>query len=421
LDKYPVIKTAGNINYISVPNAAKQEFSFDDVFSVVASFGIPVASAALNTAAPFLGPIAGPVAALASAVLGFAGTLAETNMGAEVSATDVTDYTGFVQRGIIAEASIQTILDLPVRKYNSLGIDTHLRDAYELLGPNIYSLGPRLLPVVMQPAASIGYDAFKLMQDKYDKLKAGEESADDTTPKPLDHPDVTEGSTDDNTEDFLDYMWADTVEVASEDWFFDQLGQVIYDAIINGRTPTKVAPAGICFLSSLADAKGIIEASPEHSNEGLQNLCFRAVFGEAAIQALIQCDHDKLNQEGCFDTIKMYAQDIGRQAIQTANWLMPRLAPILIQLLKNAELDPDSQGGGSSAATNASMAKSGIKKAKHAALTMNRMTMRAARSIQGYPAESVAENTMRAKLLQDLEQMVNLDGLAFANDLIGAE
>jgi hypothetical protein len=69
LTSYPVIKTDGDITYVSVPNMSQQELSFDDGYNVVAPFRNLEATAVRFTVVPFLGPIGGPVAALAIAVL----------------------------------------------------------------------------------------------------------------------------------------------------------------------------------------------------------------------------------------------------------------------------------------------------------------------------------------------------------------
>lgn len=394
------MKTVNQIEFVSVACKALTEFSFSDALGIVSAFG-GISSTALSTASPFLGPIAGPIAAVAGAALGFAGNLAKNNMTSEASISGVTDYTGFVQRGIIGEAALQTILDMKIGTYQKLKLNDKLTDAFNVLGPNLYGLGPRILPLVLRPAASIGYDAYEKVEAAYQNLKnGGTETSQDTTPKSLTHPAVAEGATDTTTSDFLYKMWADTVEVSGEDWFFQQLGDVIYNAIINSRTPTKTAPDGMCFLSSLSSAKGN-NFELNDVDTDFQSLSLRAVFGEAAIQALIKCDHVALQSEKCFDTIKKNAQGIGRQTLKTADWLLPLLQPIIAQLLKGDKNPPTNKK------------EVNIKTPKSNDSNKASMLQKAALLTAGMHNKSTRNGTVQQMLADKLQNSVNLDGLAF--------
>ncbi|GAB1319970.1 hypothetical protein MFIFM68171_10180 [Madurella fahalii] len=342
-----IVKSANNISYVLVP---------------VASTIGGADSSVLNVAAPFLSPVGGPAVAFAGAALSFAGSIGDANLGGAESAIPVNnDYKGFIQRGILAESALSTILDLPMGKYMQLGLNEKLKEAYNNAGPFVHGLGPRILPVVMQPVATVGLDAHRKEHVKYERLKKNEPESSASAPQKLQYPALPE-ATEVSVADFLTRMWADTVETADEvldkDWFFKQLGNVIYDGVLNGRTCTNYAPSGLNLLSSIAAAKGT--GFPQSDTDSqLHVLSLRAMLGEAALQRLISSDHDKLQEEGYFDTIK-YAQDIGRQAM--ADWVMPRVTPIVLQLLRGQTLPPPGAGdagnvsGGNSVVSQANAA-----------------------------------------------------------------
>ena len=329
------------------------------------------------------------------------------------STASETDYAGLVERGIIGESAIHMIWGLDVKQYNKLKLDDKLKDAFKVLGPSLDGLGPRILPIVMRPAASIGHDAFQKADAAYRNLKdGGTEASPDTTAKELYHPAISEGATDAKREAFLAKMWADTVEVSGEDWFFEKLGTVIYSAIINPRTPTKTAPDGLCFLSSLSSAKGSHFVLDDAETD-FQALGLRAIFGEAAILALIQCDNDKLESYGCFDAIKRNAQGIGRQALKTAKWMLPLLEPVLVQLLKG---QTNGQQNVASPATdlligntNDSKSMSHSDPGSNIAKALKRATL----STRGLPVGSAGKSTVQQMLADRLQKTVNLDGAGF--------
>jgi hypothetical protein len=363
--------------------------------NVVASFG-KAAVDVLSIAAPFIGPIGPPIAAIANAGFALAGSIANAHMGSE--AYDPSqDYKKFKARGIIGEASLQTILGLSTQSYINLGIDAKLRDAYQKIGPNLYGLGPRLLPLVIQPAASVGYDVYQSLANP---------TTESATTKDLQAPAGAESSSDSNTEDFMSKLWGDTTELAGESWFFDHLSEVIVDSLVNPPSCTQNAAGGICYASSLAAGQGI-DLSLSDTDTDLQNLTVRAVFGEAAIEALVKCNHDDLQTEGCFDTIKNNAQKIGRQALKTADWLLPRLEPIIKQLLEGQKASSATTTSATSATANIAQ-KSAVKGS-----TRTQMLQRAASYAQGSPVSSGGKETVQEWRIRKLEQQVNLDGLAF--------
>jgi hypothetical protein len=435
-DNPPPVKTVGVISYVSVLYRHRAGFSFDDVLKVVSAFGGD-ASTALSTAAPFLGPVAGPAAAIAGAALSCASHIGESSLGPESNIASVTDFTGFVQRGILAESALSTILDLPVKTYLDLNLAAKLKEAYNAVGPYSYGLGSHVLPIVMQPTIAVGVDAYRKETVRYDRLKRGEAESSNTSPQALDHPPLPE-SMDSTLASFLTNLWDETVKEADEGWFFQNLGQVIYDAVMNERSCTNSAPRGLSLLSSLVAGKGN-DLPQDDTGTQLRALELRAIMGEAALQALIASNHNALKQEACFDTIKQYAQDIGRQAMQAAEWMLPRVAPIVVQLLNGQAAVPGptttggsgtTTGGGSNTSGSAAGARELKKESRDfrqgVGFNLNAKTfnspgldpaaqlvrMAALTAHESKSSSSYGEKTVREMMLERLRS-VNLDGLQY--------
>jgi len=379
-----------------VPYAAEQESAFTDALKSITSIGAQVTSTILTTGSPFMGPVGGPIAALAGTILGYAGSLCESNMGAE-STFSQPNVEGFQERAVIAEAVLQTVLDMPMGKYQALNIDTLMKTAYESIAPGVYKLGPRVLPILMEPAIRIALNG----------APVGTESA---LRQDIPYTATEDSLSDENATDLRTRLLQPAFPVTSEEDFFENyLGNVIIKGIGLQKAVNSTAPTGLCFLSSILSAADLSDTKSDTNNE-LSVLCRRALMGEAALQAFLQADHGKLQTEGFLDSVVTAAQTIGRQVISSVPWVISQATPILAELLKGQKVN--------TAPTPTSIqAEANVRKTSRAATHGAKIQLDAQFSKQvglknkGERGAGSAENmTVREALSKD----ENLDGLVFA-------
>ena len=185
-----------------------EEGFFLDVLKKAASVGAPLLGNALKTGLPIaLGPIGGPVGALAGFALNAAGKLAAESAIAESVVDNPTPPEGSMERAIMAEAALSTLQSMELDPELEESIFTDMRDVVMKALPAVRKAAPRVMGAMMEPALRIALDSLH----KYNQ-NGGMESFEDQGPEPF-RPNVQYSSaidqpSDRNAEAFLQHVQA---------------------------------------------------------------------------------------------------------------------------------------------------------------------------------------------------------------------
>ena len=310
-----------------------EEEGFMDCLRKAASIGAPFLGKVLNTALPMaLGPIGGPVGALAGFALNAAGKLAES-ADAE-SATDGQDlHEGSMERAIMAEAALSTIQSMELHPELEESIFSDMKETVMKALPVIRKAAPHVMGAMMEPALRIALDS---LHKHNQKAGAGAESFEGSGPKPfrptLAYSGAIDQPADRHAEAFLDYLHTamnqsaqeSTMDGESEEAFMDIIKAGIRFA---GKGVLTVAQHGLPILvDALANQHGAEAFEADSSSTTSQAfsadaLANRALVAEAALQAVMKLPPQQLQEEGFFDFIS--------DAVKTIAPIAMKMAPVV--------------------------------------------------------------------------------------------
>lgn len=340
--KFGVIKTrsADGIKYVAVPTATKPE-SVLKAITTVKDIGAEILPAVLKFGIPFLGPVGGPLAALAGTLLGWAGSLSESGFDPENESSALPSKRNYAERAVLAEAALQTALKLKLNQLSDLELMDAIEDEYRGLQKNFGRVPPKLLGILLEPSTRIALDSI-LVKERIAAAK--NESAKTNERKSIDSGDDEESqiSVDSQTETFLGNLITPTFECPGEESFIDDLGNLISKGLKIALPIIKSAAVGLAALNNITSTEAAIVESKQ--DQHLSLLAKRAILGEAVLQALIKVDSTKLKKieipnddgknEAFFDSFKHVVQRIGRQVLDSAPDLIDLATPIIKGLLR---------------------------------------------------------------------------------------
>lgn len=341
-EKFPVIKTSssGAIIYVSVPTSAKQE-SVIQAFAKIASIGSEIIPSVLQLGIPFLGPVGGPLTALAGTILGWAGSLCESSFDPEDECSADPSQENYAQRAVLAEAAVQTALKLNLTQLSDLDLLVAITEEYPGLQTNSGRISPKLLGILLEPSTRIALDSILVKE----RVAAASSESDQRVEISVSGDDTeAEGPIDDQTEAFLDKLIAPTLLCAGEESFINDLGTLISKALKIALPIMKTAASGLAALNNTTSTEAAIVESEKDQNLSL--LAKRALLGEAVLQAFIKIGAENLKdiqisndgtQEAFFDFFKQVAQRIGRQVLDSAPQVIDLATPIIKELLKGQQ------------------------------------------------------------------------------------
>lgn len=291
------------IKYVSLPKsessliaASGEEGFIGDVLSGLGRAASTIGPI-IQAGSTFLGPIGGPIAALAGTALSAAGQLATESDIGELQGGD-----NLTQRGILAEAALQTVLKMSESKPEAVeksGICDKMLGNYEKMIPDAKAVAPKVLMSVVGPALSLTLN------------KNAAESDIQATSDPTLAQLVNFDANKPEGEAFLETL---TSVTSTAFRVTKKYGLSILKDILNG-------PAESAF-----DQQGTL------INDHFENLSKRAVMGEAALQAL--ADGNSLSgEEGFLDMFRSVVATIGTQVIPIASTVIKDVAPIVGSLL----------------------------------------------------------------------------------------
>ena len=260
-----------------------------------------------------MGPVGGAVAVLAGTALGAAGKLAESGFEDEQSGN------GHFERAILAEAALQTVLNMSDEEVAESGILDKMKSTFKDLKPHVKKVAPRILPAILEPALRLSLDALQ-------KQESATESA--FVPSGRREKLVLPPSTESDIDDiFTTQLLAPTIRETDDEAFWGVLGSVLKKGIKSaGIVGKALGVLGSLFGGQESDI------APELDEE-YESLFDRAILAEAALQALQQAPPEVLQSEGLFDSIKKAVQKIAPTIIKLAPKVIKNIIPIAGPLL----------------------------------------------------------------------------------------
>ncbi|GMF70006.1 unnamed protein product [Aspergillus oryzae] len=341
---YTPVKRKDEVEYVRVTIPNDPERPYEAAEESLITVGGNVNSNILKLGSPFLGPIGGPIAALAATCVLFAGGVCESALDPEGSVSG-SDITAYAHHAILAEAAIQATNRLSREALNKLNFEENVREEYSTLASQVYGIGSKLFPVLMESALRLALEAYHISESGQQSTPSAEA---ESLPKLGTLQYTKEGSNQDSqTEAFIDSLLQNFWPTQGEERFFDQLGSVIVNGLRTSKTIQTMAPTGLCLLSSLLAPTQSRSQSTE-LDIYFEDLLDRALMAEATLRAIIFAkktvrsqtvsiseDEKKavLQREGFYDLLKAGVQGIGRKVIESTPSVISKLQPLLMELL----------------------------------------------------------------------------------------
>lgn len=304
-----------------------EEEGFWDVLNVIKEVGAPIAKGALSVGLPFLGPAGLPIAALANIALGVAGKICESSMeGEESSLPPHLSQQDFTDRALLGEAALTAVLKMKENDRVPEGLFEMMEKTYTSLAPVIKRAASTVLNPLMETALRItlenvakGNHVPNISTTRQEIKQA--EGDDEVFEDPATH-------------SFMRALLSPTLVVEGEEGFFDDLGDHIRRGLKAGRPFFRIAVKGLALLDTVLPESSMEEGA---TAEAFDIISKRAIMGEAALQAVMNIEHDELNAEGFFDGLKTALQTIGSTVITYAPKVIGAVAPIVQSLMQGQE------------------------------------------------------------------------------------
>lgn len=359
--KFDVIKTrsADGITYVAVPTATKPE-SVIQAIAKVKDIGAKILPDVIKLGIPFLGPVGGPLAALAGTLLGWAGSLSESSFDPEDESAALPSKINYAERAVLAEAALQMALKLNLDQLSDLDLLEAIKDEYPSLQNNSGRVPPKLLGILLEPSTRIALDSI-LVKERIAAVKSESAKTDERKGISVSGDnEESEISIDGQTETFLGNLIAPTFQCAGEESFIDYLGTLISKGLKIALPIIKSAASGLAALNNITSTEAAIVESEQ--DQHLSLLSKRAILGEAVLQALIKVDSEKLKKieipnddgknEAFFDSFKYVVQRIGRQVLGSAPDLIDLATPIIKELIRGHKAKSTTSSSGKEASSS---------------------------------------------------------------------
>ena len=301
--------------------------------------GAPLVGSVLKTGLPLaLGPLGGPIGALAGVALNAAGKLAETTE-AESSFDMATVHDGAVEKAILGEAALTAIQTLKLHPDDEESIFSDMKDYIVKVAPTVKKVAPHIMGAMMEPALRIALNSLHTYNEKG---LSGAEAFDDEINEPFHYsaPASTKRlALDSVSKDFVSGLHdsithgQESLDGESEEGFLDFVTTGLSFAAKHGLPLLAKA-----FSPESADAESL-EASPPvaaPTSLSADDLGKRALAGEAALHALMKLPKDVLEEEGIFDTIMDVVKKVAPVVIKVAPAVISNISPTVGNLLKAA-------------------------------------------------------------------------------------
>ena len=322
-------------------SAESGEEGFMDIMKGALRIGAPLLGGALKTGLPIaLGPLGGPIGALAGLALNAAGKLAESTDAESFDASEAQE--GTMERAILAEAALTAIQRMDLHPDDQESIFSDMKDYVMKAAPTIKKVAPRVMGAMMEPALRIALNSLH----KYNEQgHSGAEAFEDQSSEPfrlnVTYSNAIDQRGDRNAEAFLQGLQnsmrqgQEAFDGESEEGFFDIITAGVRLA---GKGLMATARVGLPILAQMVggSAESIEAESAAPSALSSNDLAKRALVGEAALLALMKLPPQKLEEEGFFDMISDAVKKIAPIVVKVAPTVISNLSPTIGGIIKAA-------------------------------------------------------------------------------------
>ena len=334
---YATTGTTRGVQLVSVTDDGESGFGDDeegfwDSIKDVIKVGAPIVSGALSTVSPFLGPVGGPVAALAGVAISAAGKGAAESDFENPSSGSASDQPGNAERAILAESTLQAVLNADASKVQALGLSRDIMNNYKKASNQAETVGPKLLPALLPTALHVSNDLLQKSAESGFVPRGSPEAI--KIPQS-----VKNGPIDPFTQRLL----RPTIRETDEESIWDTIGSVVSAA----KTGVNFVSNGLNVVGSLIPgAESAFGETP--TDKHLGTLAKRALLAESALQAVRNSSPqvlDSLDAEGFLDNIKKFAQKIAPAVIRYAPVVAKAVVPVISSLVPTAPPAPTGETG----------------------------------------------------------------------------
>ncbi|KAF5974706.1 glutamyl endopeptidase [Fusarium coicis] len=273
--------------------------AFWAIFRKVTAIGQRVDYSVLRTGSPFLGQVGSPIAAVAGTALGVLSKLG-ADPSIDIGSVHV-NYRQSAARAIIAEAAMQTLIQMDAHQANGLKIFDKIEDQFPETKDVVPRVAKLITPGIIESALRISV-----------KAQAGYEETSRLYPK---LPPVN-GSL-----SVADKRFADAFTRYTNQGDGNVMSEFLSN-IVNIDLS-----AGSPKMDGITRVMGESEFSVTDMSTYVEILCHRALIGDTALKALIAIPLDQMMQNGLFDNFVGTVGNIGRTVIA--------VAPIVVQNILN--------------------------------------------------------------------------------------
>lgn len=329
-----------------------EEEGFLEVLKTAARVGAPLLGKALNAALPVaLGPLGGPVGALAGFALNAAGKLAAESYSAESALDEPNLHEGSMERAILAEAALMTLQSKEFSHQVEESIFTDMKDSVMKHLPAIRKAAPHVMGAMMEPALRIALDS---LHQYNTKTGTGAESFEDPLREPFRpttlYSPAIDNPVDSRAEAFLANVQAamdqNLQESANVDGGYEEAWTDVLKAGLRLADNGVLAAAkyGLPILAQALASHGggaeSAEVGPAASDTShafsSDALAQRAVVAEAALQAVMKLPPQQLQEEGFFEFLGSAVKTIAPVALKMAPTVASAIHPMVGKIVKGA-------------------------------------------------------------------------------------
>ncbi|KAJ5662231.1 uncharacterized protein N7477_009847 [Penicillium maclennaniae] len=282
---------------------------------------------------PFLGPLGGPLSALAGAALE-----AIAKLGGPESMMNLQKATqGATERAILAEATLQSVLQITDHELSEK-LMSDMRVTYFQLAPHVTNMVPKLFPALRDCALRLAVNQDYLRKSENVRLGnpqalfSGLDSFDPSRPA------------------FVNGLFGPTRPVLATEGLFSKIGDVLDQAVNKVADTFNIQePPALKLINDALSSIRIesMESSQPTEREDLaatKLITQRAIMAEAALRAVMKLEQRDLPQPsrieshdaegfGFFDVIKSQVQVMSKDVLKYAPSVINALAPTVMGLL----------------------------------------------------------------------------------------
>ena len=334
--------TALRSNRLQAPYGAESgEEGFLDIMKGALRIGAPLVGGVLKTGLPMaLGPLGGPIGALAGFALNAAGKLAESTDAESFDPSSA--HEGTMERAVLAEAALTAIQTMQLHPDDQESIFSDMKDYVMKAAPTIKKVAPKVMGAMMEPALRM---ALNSLHNYNQKGMSGAEAFEDQSNEPF-RPNIQYSARidqpgDRNTEAFVKGLQnamlqgQEALDDESEEGFFDFISA---GARLASQGLMGAARVGLPILAKMVEggAESVEATDSAQSALSSSDLAKRALVGEAALQAIMKLPPQTLQEEGFFDFVADAVKKIAPVVVKVAPAVISNLSPTIGSLIKSA-------------------------------------------------------------------------------------